>query len=229
MLEELKQKVYEANMMLPEYKMVTFTWGNVSAIDQTRKLVVIKPSGVEYDKMKAEDMVVVDLEGNIIEGRLNPSSDTATHIELYKACANIGGIVHTHSRYATSWAQARMSIPALGTTHADDFYGAIPCTRAMTNEEIQGEYEKETGKVIIETMGQRMMEEVPGVIVYSHGPFAWGPDPIAAVKKAVVLEEVAFMAYQAMTLNPSLLPMQQTLLDKHYLRKHGANSYYGQK
>ena len=229
MLEELKQKVYEANMMLPEYKMVTFTWGNVSAIDQTRKLVVIKPSGVEYDKMKAEDMVVVDLEGNIIEGRLNPSSDTATHIELYKACANIGGIVHTHSRYATSWAQARMSIPALGTTHADDFYGAIPCTRAMTNEEIQGEYEKETGKVIIETMGQRMMEEVPGIIVYSHGPFAWGPDPIAAVKKAVVLEEVAFMAYQAMTLNPSLLPMQQTLLDKHYLRKHGANSYYGQK
>jgi L-ribulose-5-phosphate 4-epimerase len=229
MLEELKQKVYEANMMLPEYKMVTFTWGNVSAIDQTRKLVVIKPSGVEYNKMKAEDMVVVDLEGNIIEGRLNPSSDTATHIELYKACTSIGGIVHTHSRYATSWAQARMSIPALGTTHADDFYGAIPCTRAMTNEEIQGEYEKETGKVIIETMGQRMMEEVPGVIVSSHGPFAWGPDPIAAVKKAVVLEEVAFMAYQAMTLNPSLLPMQQTLLDKHYLRKHGANSYYGQK
>lgn len=229
MLEELKQKVYEANMMLPEYKMVTFTWGNVSAIDETRKLIVIKPSGVEYNKMKAEDMVVVDLEGNIIEGRLNPSSDTATHIELYKACANIGGIVHTHSRYATSWAQARMSIPALGTTHADDFYGAIPCTRAMTNEEIQGDYEKETGKVIIETMGQRMMEEVPGVIVYSHGPFAWGPDPIAAVKKAVVLEEVAFMAYQAMTLNPSLLPMQQTLLDKHYLRKHGANSYYGQK
>jgi len=229
MLEELKQKVYEANMMLPEYKMVTFTWGNVSAIDQTRKLVVIKPSGVEYDKMKAEDMVVVDLEGNIIEGRLNPSSDTATHIELYKACANIGGIVHTHSRYATSWAQARMSIPALGTTHADDFYGAIPCTRAMTNEEIQGEYEKETGKVIIETFGQQSMMEVPGVIVHSHGPFAWGPDPIAAVKKAVVLEEVAFMAYQAMTLNPSLLPMQQTLLDKHYLRKHGANSYYGQK
>ena len=229
MLEELKQKVYEANMMLPEYKMVTFTWGNVSAIDQTRKLIVIKPSGVDYNKMKAEDMVVVDLEGNHIEGRLNPSSDTATHIELYKACAKIGGIVHTHSRYATSWAQARMDIPALGTTHADDFYGAIPCKRAMTNEEIQGEYEKETGKVIIETFGQHSMMEVPGVIVYSHGPFAWGTDPIAAVKKAVVLEEVAFMAYQAMTLNPSLLPMQQTLLDKHYLRKHGANSYYGQK
>ncbi len=229
MLEELKQKVYEANMMLPEYKMVTFTWGNVSAIDETRKLIVIKPSGVEYTKMKAEDMVVVDLEGNIIEGHLNPSSDTATHIELYKACTQIGGIVHTHSRYATSWAQARMSIPALGTTHADDFYGAIPCTRAMTNEEIQGEYEKETGKVIIETFGKQSMMEVPGVIVYSHGPFAWSTDPIAAVKKAVVLEEVAFMAYQAMTLNPSLLPMQQTLLDKHYLRKHGANSYYGQK
>jgi len=229
MLEELKQKVYEANMMLPEYKMVTFTWGNVSAIDETRKLIVIKPSGVDYTKMKAEDMVVVDLEGNIIEGRLNPSSDTATHIELYKACTQIGGVVHTHSRYATSWAQARMSIPALGTTHADDFYGEIPCTRAMTNEEIQGEYEKETGKVIIETFGQQRMMDVPGVIVHSHGPFAWGPDPIAAVKKAVVLEEVAFMAYQAMTLNPSLLPMQQTLLDKHYLRKHGANSYYGQK
>lgn len=229
MLEELKQKVYEANMMLPEYKMVTFTWGNVSAIDETRKLIVIKPSGVEYTKMKAEDMVVVDLEGNIIEGHLNPSSDTATHIELYKACTQIGGIVHTHSRYATSWAQARMSIPALGTTHADDFYGAIPCTRAMTNEEIQGEYEKETGKVIIETFGKQSIMEVPGVIVYSHGPFAWSTDPIAAVKKAVVLEEVAFMAYQAMTLNPSLLPMQQTLLDKHYLRKHGANSYYGQK
>ena len=229
MLEELKQKVYEANMMLPEYKMVTFTWGNVSAIDETRKLIVIKPSGVDYTKMKAEDMVVVDLEGNIIEGRLNPSSDTATHIELYKACTQIGGVVHTHSRYATSWAQARMSIPALGTTHADDFYGEIPCTRAMTNEEIQGEYEKETGKVIIETFEQQRMMDVPGVIVHSHGPFAWGPDPIAAVKKAVVLEEVAFMAYQAMTLNPSLLPMQQTLLDKHYLRKHGANSYYGQK
>ena len=229
MLEELKQKVYEANMMLPEYKMVTFTWGNVSAIDETRKLIVIKPSGVDYTKMKADDMVVVDLEGNIIEGRLNPSSDTATHIELYKACTQIGGVVHTHSRYATSWAQARMSIPALGTTHADDFYGEIPCTRAMTNEEIQGEYEKETGKVIIETFGQQRMMDVPGVIVHSHGPFAWGPDPIAAVKKAVVLEEVAFMAYQAMTLNPSLLPMQQTLLDKHYLRKHGANSYYGQK
>jgi len=229
MLEELKQKVYEANMMLPEYKMVTFTWGNVSAIDETRKLIVIKPSGVEYTKMKAEDMVVVDIEGNIIEGHLNPSSDTATHIELYKACTQIGGIVHTHSRYATSWAQARMSIPALGTTHADDFYGAIPCTRAMTNEEIQGEYEKETGKVIIETFGKQSMMDVPGVIVYSHGPFAWSTDPIAAVKKAVVLEEVAFMAYQAMTLNPSLLPMQQTLLDKHYLRKHGANSYYGQK
>ena len=229
MLEELKQKVYEANMMLPEYKMVTFTWGNVSAIDETRKLIVIKPSGVEYTKMKAEDMVVVDIEGNIIEGHLNPSSDTATHIELYKACTQIGGVVHTHSRYATSWAQARMSIPALGTTHADDFYGEIPCTRAMTNEEIQGEYEKETGKVIIETFGKQSMMEVPGVIVYSHGPFAWSTDPIAAVKKAVVLEEVAFMAYQAMTLNPSLLPMQQTLLDKHYLRKHGANSYYGQK
>jgi L-ribulose-5-phosphate 4-epimerase len=216
-------------MMLPEYKMVTFTWGNVSGIDRERGLIVIKPSGVPYSKMKASDMVVVDLEGTVVEGDYNPSSDTATHIELYKACPEIGGIVHTHSRYATSWAQARKDIPALGTTHADDFYGAIPCTRAMTDAEIQGEYEKETGKVIIETFAGKDMMEVPGVIVYSHGPFAWAKDPIAAVQKSVVLEEVAFMAYHAVTLAGEISPMQQVLLDKHYLRKHGKNAYYGQK
>lgn len=229
MLKKLKEEVFEANMMLPEYKMVTFTWGNVSGIDRERGLIVIKPSGVPYSKMKASDMVVVDLEGTVVEGDYNPSSDTATHIELYKACPEIGGIVHTHSRYATSWAQARKDIPALGTTHADDFYGAIPCTRAMTDAEIQGEYEKETGKVIIETFEGKDMMEVPGVIVYSHGPFAWAKDPIAAVQKSVVLEEVAFMAYHAVTLAGEISPMQQVLLDKHYLRKHGKNAYYGQK
>lgn len=229
MLEQLKQEVYEANMLLPAYKMVTFTWGNVSAIDRARGLVVIKPSGVEYDKMKAEDMVVIDLDGNTVEGELNPSSDTATHLELYKACPDIGGVVHTHSRYATSWAQAHRGIPALGTTQADYFYGTIPCTRPMTAAEIQGAYEKETGTVIIETFAGKNMMEIPGVLVYSHGPFAWGKDALTAVHNAVVLEEVAFMASQAMLLQPQLLPMQQVLLDKHYLRKHGKNAYYGQK
>ena len=229
MLEKLKQEVFAANMMLPEYKMVTFTWGNVSGIDREQGLVVIKPSGLPYDDMKAADMVVVDLAGKVVEGDYNPSSDTPTHLELYKACSDIGGIVHTHSRYATSWAQARRPIPALGTTHADDFYGAIPCTRAMTDAEIQGEYEKETGTVIIETFAGKNMMDVPGVLVYSHGPFAWAKDPVAAVKKAVVLEEVALMAYNAVTLSGDRSPMQQSLLDKHYLRKHGAGAYYGQK
>jgi L-ribulose-5-phosphate 4-epimerase len=229
MLEQLKEKVFKANMMLPQYKMVTFTWGNVSGIDRELGLVVIKPSGVDYSTMKASDMVVVDMNGRIVEGEYNPSSDTATHLELYKACQEIGGIVHTHARYSTSWAQAHRSIPALGTTHADDFYGEIPCTRAMTADEIKNEYEKETGKVIIETFAGKNMMDVPGVLVYSHGPFAWASDPIAAVKKAIVLEEVAFMAYTAITINGALGPMQQTLLDKHYLRKHGANAYYGQK
>jgi L-ribulose-5-phosphate 4-epimerase len=229
MLEQLKEKVFKANMMLPQYKMVTFTWGNVSGIDRELGLVVIKPSGVDYSTMKASDMVVVDMNGRIVEGEYNPSSDTATHLELYKACQEIGGIVHTHARYSTSWAQAHRSIPALGTTHADDFYGEIPCTRAMTADEIKNEYEKETGKVIIETFAGKNMMDVPGVLVYSHGPFAWAADPIAAVKKAIVLEEVAFMAYTAITINEALGPMQQTLLDKHYLRKHGANAYYGQK
>ena len=229
MLEQLKQEVFEANMLLPEYKMVTFTWGNVSGIDREKGLVVIKPSGVSYRNMKVEDMVVVDMDGKVVEGEYNPSSDTATHLELYKACADIGGIVHTHSRYATAWAQARKGIPALGTTHADDFYGEIPCTRAMTDAEIKGAYEKETGSVIIETFQGKDMMDVPGVLVYSHGPFAWAKNPVAAVEKAVVLEEVAFMAYHAVTLAGELTPMQQVLLDKHYLRKHGKNAYYGQK
>jgi L-ribulose-5-phosphate 4-epimerase len=229
MLEELKEAVYRANMMLPQYKLITFTWGNVSGIDRKSKLVVIKPSGVEYEEMKATDMVVVDLAGNVVEGKLKPSSDTATHIELYKANADIGGIVHTHSRYATVWAQASLDIPALGTTHADYFYGNIPCTRPMTDAEINGEYEKETGKVIIETFQNKKFNDIPGVLVHSHGPFSWGRDPFNAVHNAVVLEEVAFMALHSNILNNGVThQMQQVLLDKHYLRKHGKNAYYGQ-
>lgn len=230
MLEELKKIVYKANEMLPQYKMVTFTWGNVSGIDRDKNLVVIKPSGVPYEEMTVDDMVVVDMEGNLIEGNKAPSSDTPTHLELYKACRDIGGIVHTHSRYATSWAQACRSIPALGTTHADDFYGEIHCTRAMTDDEINREYEKETGKVIIETFREKKihMKDVPGVLVYSHGPFAWGNDPLAAVKKAVILEEIAFMAENTLLINSQVQAMQPVLLEKHYFRKHGKNAYYGQ-
>lgn len=230
MLEELKQKVFRANMLLPEYKLVTFTWGNVSGIDRGRGLVVIKPSGVEYASMRAEDMVVVDLEtGRVVEGQLNPSSDTPTHLELYRKFSGIGGIVHTHSRWATVFAQAGRAVPALGTTHGDYFYGEIPCTRKMTPDEINGEYELETGKVIVETFEHRSPEQVPAVLVHSHGPFAWGEDPENAVHNAVVLEEVAFMAWHDLMMNPAILPMQQELLDKHYLRKHGENAYYGQK
>lgn len=232
MLEELKKQVYEANMLLPKYNLVTFTWGNVSGIDRASGYVVIKPSGVEYDTMKPEDMVVVDLEGNRIEGDLNPSSDTPTHIELYKAFPNIKGIVHTHSRWATTFAQSGRGIPALGTTHADYFYGEIPCTRQMTPEEIKGAYEKETGKVIIERFQKDNLnpDDIPGVVVYSHGPFTWGTSPKNAVHNAVVLEEVAFMAWHNLALSGgNIKPMQQELLDKHYLRKHGKNAYYGQK
>ncbi len=228
MLEQLKQQVLEANLLLPKYGLVTFTWGNVSGIDRETGLVVIKPSGVSYEGMGLEDMVVVDLDGKVVEGKWKPSSDTPTHVALYLAFPNIGGIDHTHSRWATTFAQAGMAIPPMGTTHADYFYGPIPCTRPMTEAEITGEYEKETGKVIIETFAGKSADDVPGVVVYSHGPFAWGTDAMNAVHNAVVMEEVAFMDWHAMRLNPSQGEMQQCLLDKHYLRKHGKNAYYGQ-
>lgn len=230
MLEQLKQQVLEANLMLPKYGLVTFTWGNVSAVDRQNGLVVIKPSGVEYDGMTADDMVVADLEtGRTVEGKYKPSSDTPTHLELYRAFKDIGGIVHTHSRWATSFAQAGAGIIPMGTTHGDYFYGEIPCTRAMTPEEISGEYEKETGKVIVETFKGLDPMDIPAVLVKSHGPFAWGTDAANAVHNAVVLEEIAFMNYHAVSINPQAGRMQQELLDKHYLRKHGANAYYGQK
>ncbi len=229
MLEKLKEEVLRANLLLPAYKLVTFTWGNVSGIDREQGLVVIKPSGVSYETMSAEDMVVVDLEGKVVEGKWRPSSDTPTHLELYKAFPTVGGIVHTHSRWATTFAQAGREIPAMGTTQGDYFHGAVPCTRPMTEAEIKGEYEKETGKVIIEAFRDLDSEAVPGVVVYSHGPFTWGKDPMEAVHNAVVLEEVAFMDWHAMVLNPAQGPMQQALLDMHYYRKHGANAYYGQK
>lgn len=229
MLEELKEHVYQANLLLPKHGLVTFTWGNVSGINREQGLMVIKPSGVSYEVMQAEDMVVVALEtGKVVEGRLKPSSDTPTHLELYKAFPNIGGIVHTHSRWATTFAQAGRGITALGTTHGDYFYGEIPCTRKMTEAEIQGEYEKETGLVIKETFQGKDPDAVPAVLVYSHGPFSWGADPMDAVHNAVVLEEVAFMNLHTLLLNPTIPPMQQELLDKHYLRKHGAAAYYGQ-
>ncbi len=230
MLEALKQQVLKANLLLPQYGLITFTWGNVSGIDREKGLVVIKPSGVEYDGMTAQDMVVVDLEGRRVEGKWKPSSDTDTHLALYKAFPALGGIVHTHSRWATSFAQAGKGIPAFGTTQGDYFNGEIPCTRKMTPAEIAGAYELETGNVIIETFKTRNIDpaQVPAVLVNSHGPFTWGSDPNNAVHNAVVLEEVAFMAFNAMTLTPGLFPMQQELLDKHYLRKHGANAYYGQ-
>ena len=229
MLEALKEQVLEANLQLPKAGLVVFTWGNVSGIDRASGLVVIKPSGLPYDGMKAEDMVVLDLTGKMVEGRWKPSSDTPTHLELYKAFPGCGGIVHTHSRWATTFAQAGRDIPAMGTTHGDYFYGDIPCTRKMTPKEIAGEYEKETGLVITETFRGRDPMEIPAVLVHSHGPFTWGKDPEEAVHSAIVLEEVAFMAWHAMELNPQAGRMQQELLDKHYLRKHGKNAYYGQK
>ena len=229
MLEALKEEVLRANLELPRHGLVTFTWGNVSAVDRESGLMVIKPSGVSYEKMCADDMVVVSLEtGEKVEGRWKPSSDTSTHVVLYNAFKNIGGIVHTHSRWATSFAQAGVGIPAYGTTQGDYFYGEIPCTRKMTADEIMGEYEKETGNVIVERFKSLSPDDIPAVLVNSHGPFAWGLDAENAVHNAVVLEEVAFMAFHARMLNPDLKPMQKTLLDKHYLRKHGANAYYGQ-
>lgn len=231
MLEQLKQQVLDANLALPKHHLVTFTWGNVSAIDRESGRVVIKPSGVEYDGMQAEDMVVVDLaSGYVVEGNKKPSSDTATHLALYRAFPHIGGIVHTHSRHATIWSQAGLDLPAWGTTHADYFYGTIPCTRLMNQDEIEGDYEHETGEVIIETFTQRDIDpmQVPAVLVHSHGPFAWGSDAADAVHNAVVLEECAYMGIFSRQLMPEIDSMQRALLDKHYLRKHGATAYYGQ-
>lgn len=231
MLEALKEQVCKANLELPKHGLVTFTWGNVSGVDREQGLMVIKPSGVSYENMTAEDMVVVRLtDGAVVEGKWKPSSDTDTHLALYNAFPALGGIVHTHSRWATSFAQAGKGVPAFGTTQGDYFYGEIPCTRKMTPEEIGGKYELETGNVIIETFNSRKIDpaQVPAVLVYSHGPFAWGKDAMDAVHNAVVLEEVSFMAFHAMALTPGLSPMQQELLDKHYLRKHGPGAYYGQ-
>jgi L-ribulose-5-phosphate 4-epimerase len=228
MLDELKLKVFEANLSLVKHSLVLFTWGNVSGIDRSLGIIVIKPSGVEYERMNVDDMVVCDMEGKVLEGTLRPSSDTPTHLELYRAFHKIGAIVHTHSTFATSWAQSGKSIPALGTTHADHFYGDIPCTRKLTVEEIKADYEKETGKVIIETFENIDPEAIPGVLVNDHGPFSWGIDPAKAVYNAVVLEEIARMALYTKQIEfPD--PVDQALLDKHYLRKHGKNAYYGQK
>lgn len=227
MLEQLKRTVWEENIKLSSYGLITLTWGNVSAIDRETGLVVIKPSGVGYDVMQPEDMVVVDLDGNRVEGKWNPSSDTPTHLVLYKAFPEIGGVVHTHSRWATIFSQAGIDVPALGTTHADAFYGDVPCTRKMTPEEIAGAYEAETGNVIVETFRDRDPMEVPAVLVNSHGPFTWGKNAAKAVENSVILEEVAMMAWHTVHMNPGVT-FQQELADKHYFRKHGANAYYGQ-
>ena len=228
MLEALKLQVYEANMELPRRGLITYTWGNVSGIDRKSGYFVIKPSGVDYEELRPEDMVVMDLQGNKIEGKYKPSSDTATHIELYKAFLEIGGVVHTHSPWATSWAQAGRSIPCYGTTHADYFYGEIPCARSLTPQEIEGEYEKNTGTVIIETFNGINPNYVPGVLCINHGPFTWGKDAMEAVHNAVVLEEVAKMAFQTEQLNAKVSEAPDAIKEKHFMRKHGANAYYGQ-
>lgn len=231
MLEELKEKVYKANMELPKRGLVIYTWGNASEIDRLNGLVAIKPSGVEYSDLSPENIVILDLNGNIVEGKLKPSSDTKTHLELYKAFPSIGGIVHTHSTHAVGWAQACMDIPCLGTTHADYFYGAIPCTRHLTQEELNEDYERNTGKIIVETFKQRAIDPkaVPSVICASHGPFSWGDSAATAVYHAVVLEEVARMAAITKQVNPAAIHAPQYLQDKHYMRKHGPNRYYGQE
>lgn len=228
MLEALKKKVYEANMELPRRGLITYTWGNVSGIDRESGYFVIKPSGVDYEILKPSDMVVMDLEGNKVEGDYKPSSDTPTHLELYKAFPEIGGIVHTHSPWATSWAQAGRSIPCYGTTHADYFYGSIPCARSLTQGEIENDYEKNTGLVIIETFSGLNPSFVPGVLCINHGPFTWGKDAIEAVHNAVVLEEVAKMAFQTEQINAQAKPAPDTIKEKHFMRKHGKNAYYGQ-
>lgn len=229
MLEALKQLVYEANMELPRYGLVTFTWGNVSAIDRETGMFVIKPSGVDYNELEPEDMVVMDLEGRKVEGKYNPSSDTPTHLELYKAFPKIGGIVHTHSSWATSWAQSGRGIPCYGTTHADYIYGEVPCLRCLTKEEIDQGYEKNTGLLITDYFKDKEYMAIPACLCKNHGPFTWGTNAREAVHNAVVLEEVAKMAYRCERINPDVAPAPQELLDKHYLRKHGANAYYGQK
>lgn len=227
-LDKLKQEVYEANLKLVEYKLVTLTWGNVSGIDRSNGLVVIKPSGVDYNKMTADDMVVLDLDGNKIDSRWNPSSDTSTHLELYKAFPKIGGIAHTHSKYATIFAQAEMEIPCFGTTHADHFYGNIPLTRILTEGEVNDNYENSTGRVIIERFAHLDPQNIPGVLVASHAPFTWGNSAIESVKHSLIMERVAEMAFGTLTLNGNCNPIEQYILDKHYLRKHGPNAYYGQ-
>ena len=230
MLEELKQKVYEANMELPRRNLVTYTWGNVSGIDREKGLVVIKPSGVEYEELTPDMLVVLDLEGNVVEGTLNPSSDTKTHIELYKAFPKLGGIVHTHSPYAVAWAQAGRDIPCYGTTHADYFYGSVPCARNLTPEEIEADYETNTGRIIVETFRGRGIDPryVPAVVCRNHGPFTWGHDPAQAVYHSVVLEEVAKMSMFTELINPQVSPAPDCIRNKHFLRKHGPNAYYGQ-
>lgn len=231
MLKKLKHAVYEANMELPHRGLVTYTWGNVSGIDRERGFVVIKPSGVSYDELTPDDLVVLDLDGKVVDGKLNPSSDTKTHLELYKAFPEIGGIVHTHSPYAVGWAQAGRDIPAYGTTHADYFYGPVPCCRSLTEQEVEEDYERNTGLVIVETFRQRELDpvHVPGAICRNHGPFTWGKDAAQAVYHAVVLEEVAKMAVYTTQIAPDAQPAPQYVLDKHFLRKHGPNAYYGQK
>ncbi|WP_072570302.1 L-ribulose-5-phosphate 4-epimerase [Enterobacter sp. SA187] len=228
-MERLRQQVYDANMALPRYGLVTFTWGNVSAIDRERGWVAIKPSGVAYETMTPDDIVIVDLSGRVLHGSLHPSSDTATHLALYRRYSALGGVVHTHSTHATAWAQAGRAIPALGTTHADYFAGDILCTRALTEQEVREEYELNTGRVIIETLGDADPLHTPGIVVYQHGPFAWGKDAADAVHNAVVMEEVARMAWIAYGINPHLKPIDDHLLEKHFLRKHGPDAYYGQR
>ncbi len=229
-LQQLKQDVFDANLELVNQGLVIYTWGNVSGINRELGVVVIKPSGVDYDHMTVDDMVVLDLEGNVLEGDLKPSSDTPTHLELYRQFDTIVGVVHTHSEWATSWAQAGANIPCYGTTHADYFYGEILCTRSLTDEEIKTDYELNTGKVMVETMTNmaKKPSELPGMIIYNHGPFSWGESPAKAVHNAKVMEEVAKMAYRTEKINPRIRPVKQTLVDKHYLRKHGAGAYYGQ-
>lgn len=227
MLEELKEQVFQANLDLIKHGLVLFTWGNASGINREKGLVIIKPSGISYDKMQPKDMVVLNLYGQVIEGDLKPSSDSASHLVLYRQFKNIGGVVHTHSEWATTWAQAGKGIPAIGTTHADYFYGEIPCTRKMTNEEIEGEYELETGKVIVERFSELDSEQIPGVLVNNHGPFTWGKDVNDAVHNSVVLEEVAKTTFNSLQLNPEIT-IDKVLLDKHFLRKHGKDAYYGQ-